>query len=236
MSAFGYQGGAGTYWGNPYGGRYYSPSGVLTNAPSGTGGVFTSQSPLDAIANLAYAAQSGGDSLGSSSPGSQSTNSGRGPGAGPAMGALTSMGVGYLGSQAGLPGWASGMVGSLAGKGVAKGEVTVEDIANTAIFGGLKAAVPAIFSGPVGLAVGLGLGLLGFNPAQGLGEMLGMYEGLAPGYEGGFFGTQGKGLGISGGLPGFDIGPSPEGFDEGEASLAYMNRLNKAAAGHHFNK
>lgn len=27
-----------------------------------------------------------------------------------------------------------------------------------------------------------------------------------------------------------------EGFDEGEASLAYMNRLNKAAGGHHFNK
>lgn len=27
-----------------------------------------------------------------------------------------------------------------------------------------------------------------------------------------------------------------QGFDEGEESLAYMNRLNKAAGGHHFNK
>ena len=27
-----------------------------------------------------------------------------------------------------------------------------------------------------------------------------------------------------------------QGFDQGEESLAYMNRLNKAAGGHHFNK
>ena len=27
-----------------------------------------------------------------------------------------------------------------------------------------------------------------------------------------------------------------QGFHEGEESLAYMNRLNKAAGGHHFNK
>lgn len=167
MSSFGNQGAgfyAGTNWGNPYGGRYYSPSGQLTGNTGLKGGT----SPLDAAAELAYASQSGGDTIGSYGGDGPSTGGGRSQGAGPAMGALTSMGVGYLGSQAGLPGYATGPLGSFAGKAVGKGEITEHDLATVSLATAAKAAAPALFANPA-VALGLGVaGLFGFNPFSSL--------------------------------------------------------------------
>lgn len=65
-----------------------------------------------------------------------------------------------------------------------------ESVANSAI-GSL-----AGLAGPIGGAAYAIARALGFNPAQGIGESLGMYEGLTPGYQGGFWGDQGIGTGI----------------------------------------
>ena len=171
MSSFGNQGAgfyAGTNWGNPYGGRYYSPSGRVTGSTGLKGGT----SPLDAVAELAYASQSGGDTIGSYGGDGPSTGGGRSQGAGPAMGALTSMGVGYLGSQAGLPGYVTGPLGSFAGKAVGKGEITEHDLATVSLVTAAKAAAPALFANPA-VALGLGVaGLFGFNPFSALVDRL----------------------------------------------------------------
>lgn len=168
MSSFGNQGAgfyAGTNWGNPYGGRYYSPSGVATGSTGLKGGT----SPLDSVAELAYASQSGGDTIGSyGGDGPSAGSGGRAQGAGPAMGALTSMGVGYLVGQMGLPSYVGGPLSSLAGKAVSKGEITEHDLATVSLATIAKAAAPALFANPA-VALGLGVaGLFGFNPFSSL--------------------------------------------------------------------
>ena len=117
MGSFGNQGAgfyAGTNWGNPYGGRYYSPSGVLT----GSTGVKAS-SPLDAVADLAYSGMNPGSSLSDEGVAAEGVSSlGGGLGLGKGFGALASLGTGMALGHAGMPGPLSGALSGLAGKAV----------------------------------------------------------------------------------------------------------------------
>lgn len=175
MSSFGNQGAgfyAGTNWGNPYGGRYYSPSGQLT----GSTGVKAS-SPLDAVADLAYSGMNPGVSLSEESTPTDGVSSlSGGLGLGKGVGTLASIGTGMALGRAGMPGPLSGALSGLAGKAVGQESVTLNDVANLGISAFARAALPGVFAGIPGLAVGIGMNMLGINPASLLGRALGVPE------------------------------------------------------------
>ena len=170
MSSFGNQGAgfyAGTNWGNPYGGRYYSPSGVLTGSTGLKGGM----SPLDAVAELAYASQSGSDISGntsSSSPGSVGSGLGLGGLAGSLAGTATGIGLGYAGAPSSVSSFASG----LAGKAVGQESISAHDIASLALGSLAKGVAPGVFAGIPGMAIGTLSSLLGFSPFSALVDLL----------------------------------------------------------------
>lgn len=176
MSSFGNQGAgfyAGTNWGNPYGGRYYSPSGVLTGSTGLKGGT----SPLDAVADLAYSGMNPGASLSEESTPTDGVSSlSGGLGLGKGVGTLASIGTGMALGRAGMPGPLSGALSGLAGKAVGQESVTLNDIANLGISAFARAALPGVFAGIPGLAIGIGMNMLGINPASLLGRALGVPE------------------------------------------------------------
>ena len=176
MSSFGNQGAgfyAGTNWGNPYGGRYYSPSGVLTGSTGLKGGM----SPLDAVAELAYSGMNPGVSLSEESTPTDGVSSlSGGLGLGKGVGTLASIGTGMALGRAGMPGPLSGALSGLAGKAVGQETVTMNDLANLGISAFARAALPGVFAGIPGLAIGIGMNMLGINPASLLGRALGVPE------------------------------------------------------------
>ena len=191
MSSFGNQGAgfyAGTNWGNPYGGRYYSPSGVLT----GSTGVKAS-SPLDAVADLAYSGMNPGSSLSDEGAAAEGVSSlGGGLGLGKGFGALASLGTGMALGHAGMPGPLSGTLSGLVGKAVGQESVTLNDLSNLGISALAKSALPGLFTGLPGMAIGIGMNMLGINPASLLGRALGspemMSESDRASYVGGLLG------------------------------------------------
>ena len=161
---------------------------------------------------------SGGGSEGATTGGSQSqTTSGSFTGFGSAAGAAakgaTSAGLSF----AGAPATVGNIAGGLIGAAVSKGEVTEADIVDI----GSKAIVGAFFGNPAVTALSAVesiSSLLGVNgPIAALQEALGLTS-VTPGYEGGLFGSPGRGTGISGGVPGSssaDAGQTP-GYDPGD--------------------
>ena len=127
---------------------------------------------------------------------------GASPGVATAVGVAISAATGLLGAPAAVGSIAGGVGKGIAGKGM-----TDQDMANLAI------STIATALGVPGVAMA-GLGRLGFNPAQGLAEALGISD-VTPGYEGGFFGTAGLGSGLRGGISS-DVSGTPSGFSEGD--------------------
>ena len=234
MSSCGNQGAgfyAGTNWGNPYGGRYYSPSGVLT----GSTGVKAS-SPLDAVAELAYASQSGSDISGntsSSSPGSVGSGLGLGGLAGSLAGTATGIGLGYAGAPSSVSSFASG----LAGKAVGQESISAHDIASLALGSLAKGIAPGVFAGLPGMAIGTLSGLLGFNPFSALVNLLArefsitdlMSDQARAGYVSDMLGVDMSDVGVGRGdvstvpnsydalnAPTRDAPEAPPGFDEND--------------------
>lgn len=106
------------------------------------------------------------------------------------LGNVVGMGAGKLGAPGPIGGLVSGITSALLGKGDPSNKV-----ANSAIKAGLTLAFPQL-APVIGLA-----SMFGLNMRQGLAELFGI-ETPAPGYEGGFFGTQGIGSGIDSSLGG----------------------------------
>ena len=235
MSSFGNQGAgfyAGTNWGNPYGGRYYSPSGVLTGSTGLKGGM----SPLDAVAELAYASQSGSDISGntsSSSPGSVGSGLGLGGLAGSLAGTATGIGLGYAGAPSSVSSFASG----LAGKAVGQESISAHDIASLALGSLAKGIAPGVFAGLPGMAIGTLSGLLGFNPFSALVDRLArefsitdlMSDQARAGYVSDILGVDMSDVGVGRGdvstvpnsydalnAPTRDAPEAPPGFDEND--------------------
>ena len=235
MSSFGNQGAgfyAGTNWGNPYGGRYYSPSGVLTGSTGLKGGM----SPLDAVAELAYASQSGSDISGntsSSSPGSVGSGLGLGGLAGSLAGTATGIGLGYAGAPSSVSSFASG----LAGKAVGQESISAHDIASLALGSLAKGVAPGVFAGLPGMAIGTLSGLLGFNPFSALVDRLArefsitdlMSDQARAGYVSDILGVDMSDVGVGRGdvstvpnsydaliAPTRDAPEAPPGFDEND--------------------
>lgn len=131
---------------------------------------------------------------------------------GAGLGSLPSRAVGVavntLTTMEGVPAPMASMLGGLA-KGVTGKGLSTEDMANMAF------DAIAVSLGLPGFALGIAHAL-GFNPAQGIAETLGL-TGVAPGYEGGFFGTPGIGSGVSGGsIAAPDVDTTPAGFTESD--------------------
>ena len=191
MSSFGNQGAgfyAGTNWGNPYGGRYYSPSGVLTGS---TG--LKSASPLDAVADLAYSGMNPGVAM-TDDAAQEGTSTFGGLGLGKGVGALASTATSMALGRAGMPGPLSGALSGLTGKAVGQETVTMNDLANLGISAFARAALPGVFTGIPGLAIGIGMNMLGINPASLLGRALGLPEMMSESDRASYVGGQ---LGIS---------------------------------------
>jgi len=106
------------------------------------------------------------------------------------LGNVMGMGAGKLGAPGPIGGLVSGITSALLGKGDPSNKV-----ANSVIKAGITLAFPQL-APVIGLA-----NMFGLNMKQGLTELFGM-EKPAPGYEGGFFGTQGIGGGIDSSLGG----------------------------------
>ena len=235
MGSFGNQGAgfyAGTNWGNPYGGRYYSPSGQLT----GSTGVKAS-SPLDAVADLAFGAYSGGSDISgntsSSSPGSVGSGLGLGGLAGSLAGTATGIGLGYAGAPSSVSSFASG----LAGKAVGQESISAHDIASLALGSLAKGIAPGVFAGLPGMAIGTLSGLLGFNPFSALVDRLArefsitdlMSDQARAGYVSDMLGVDMSDVGVGRGdvstvpnsydalnAPTRDAPEAPPGFDEND--------------------
>ena len=235
MSSFGNQGAgfyAGTNWGNPYGGRYYSPSGVLTGS---TG--LKSASPLDAIAGAAFGAYSGGSDISgntsSSSPGSVGSGLGLGGLAGSLAGTVTGIGLGYAGAPSSVSSFASG----LAGKAVGQESISAHDIASLALGSLAKGIAPGVFAGLPGMAIGTLSGLLGFSPFSALVDLLArefsitdlMSDQARAGYVSDMLGVDMSDVGVGRGAvstvtnsydalnaPTRDAPEAPPGFDEND--------------------
>ena len=163
------------------------------------------------LADMISAAGGGSDGGGadpSNSPAGSST-SGRADGFGlssgisSAVGKGVSTGLGFAGAPAAVAGLAGGLATGIAGKGISS-----EDMANLAM------NAVAVALGVPGVAM-TGLQALGFNPAQGLAEALGLSN-TTPGFEGGFFGTPGLGLGIEGSISDTGVDSTPSGFGVGD--------------------
>ncbi len=118
---------------------------------------------------------------------------------GAAVGMGASFGVSTGLSSIGVPGAIAGVAGSLAGRAAQGKDVGLPDVVNASINAALNGAVPGL---------GIALGMLGFNPAQGLTEAFGLSD-VTPGFEGGFFGKQGIGFGVDSGMAGSG---TPAGF------------------------
>lgn len=141
--------------------------------------------------------------------------------AGPREGAgLSSLLAGGLGALAGQvagragAGPLSGLISSMVSGALGKGDPS-NKIANSAIKTGLSLAFPQL--SPI---LGL-MSLFGISPnfRQGLGELFGI-DNVTPGYEGGFFGTQGIGSGLDASQGGFGYGTgidtTPAGYDSSD--------------------
>lgn len=229
MSSFGNQGAgfyAGTNWGNPYGGRYYGTTGQAT----GSTGLKTS-SPLDAVANLIYSGQNLGDTLGGSGSdgggpvGNGNTSSGRSGGLGGIGGLGASMASSYAMGQMGVPGYIGGPISSAIGKAVAQGELTQHDIATIGLTSLTKGALPGLFAGPLGLAAGIGFGLMGYNPFSALVDQLAwasstpeaMSNAARAAYVGNWLGLDLNETPFENTNPfSQDIGSTTPGFDDGD--------------------
>ncbi len=235
MGSFGNQGAgfyAGTNWGNPYGGRYYSPSGVLT----GSTGVKAS-SPLDAVAGAAFGAYSGGSDISgntsSSSPGSVGSGLGLGGLAGSLAGTVTGIGLGYAGAPSSVSSFASGLVG----KGVGQESISTHDIASIALGPLAKGVALGVLAGLPGMAIGTLSGLLGFNPFSALVDRLArefsitdlMSDQARAGYVSDMLGVDMSDVGVGRGdvstvpnsydalnAPTRDAPEAPPGFDEND--------------------
>lgn len=137
------------------------------------------------------------------------------------LGNVVGMGAGKLGAPGPIGGLVSGITSALLGKGDPSNK-----IANSAIKAGITLAFPQL-APVIGLA-----SMFGLNMRQGLSELFGI-ETPAPGYEGGFFGTQGIGSGIDSSLGGLQGvmgdsfasdglggesggGSTPSGYDSGD--------------------
>ena len=122
--------------------------------------------------------------------------------------AATSLALGYAGAPPAVANVTSSLVGGIANKGISD-----EDVANLAISTALTTL------GVPGLALGA-LSALGFNPAQGISEALGIAN-VTPGFEGGFFGSQGIGFGISGPTIALGISTENSGMSDGSTPAGY---------------
>ena len=133
---------------------------------------------------------------------------------GTAVGMGASLGVSTGLSSMGVPGAIAGVAGSLAGRAAQGKDVGLSDVVNASINTALNGAVPGL---------GIALGMLGFNPAQGLTEAFGLSD-VTPGFEGGFFGKQGIGFGVDSGMAGSG---TPAGFGANDlgSGLAGINGI-----------
>lgn len=163
------------------------------------------------LTESAVAQDSGGTSE-TSSTGEVGNTSTGGFGLSPGVASAVGKGASTMASLAGLPGLAAAAVGSVASSVAGKG-VSAQSIGNTAI----NVALTAM--GLPGLAISA-LSVFGWNPMQAIEEALGVVD-VTPGFEGGAFGQQGIGGGITGGLGGFGetsgYGESPGGYGFGES-------------------
>ena len=89
---------------------------------------------------------------------------------------MASLGTGMALGRAGMPGPLSGTLSGLAGKAVGQESVTLNDLANLGISALAKSALPGLFTGLPGMAIGIGMNMLGINPASLLGRALGSPE------------------------------------------------------------
>ena len=174
--------------------------------------------PSSVLDVVSVIGETGGGSEGATTGGSQSqTTSGNFTGfgsiAGSAAKGATSAGL----SLAGAPSFVGNIAGGLVGSAVGKGEVTEADMVDI----GSKAVVGAILGTPAVTALSAVeaiSSLLGVNgPIAAMQEAFGLTN-VTPGYEGGLFGTPGRGTGISGGINGSssaDAGQTP-GYAPGD--------------------
>lgn len=143
------------------------------------------------------------------------------------LGNVASMGVGKMGAPGPIGGLVSGVTSALLGKGDPSNKIT-----NSAIKAAISLAFPQL-SPVIGLA-----SMFGLNMRQGLSELFGV-EKPAPGYEGGFFGTQGIGSGIDTSLGGLQDamsgafgsdaysggGGTPSGYDQGDLGSGLSSQI-----------
>lgn len=120
-----------------------------------------------------------------------------------AVGKAAEFGLALAGAPKAVSSVAGGVTTGLVGKGI-----SAQDITNVA-FNTLAVAL-----GVPGMAMAA-LGALGFNPTQGIAELLGISD-VTPGFEGGFFGTPGVGTGVTAapgeGIGGFGVQGSTPGY------------------------
>lgn len=155
-------------------------------SPTGTGG-----SVFDVLSNQGSPTNNSGNS-GSSDDGGLTSVEGGAPMSGPigsAIGSAVGFGVSTAAAMAGMNPAAAGIAGSLTGKAATGKDINTETVVNAVAMAALNAAVPGL---------GLVASITGFNPAQGFSEAFGLSD-VTPGYEGGFFGKQGIGIGLDGG-------------------------------------
>ena len=154
---------------------------------------------------------SGGASDGSGAQGgTASTATGPSGGLGGLAGSIASAATSTGFSLAGAPAGVGTAAGGLVGAAVGKGSVSEADVATATAKGVVAATLGPTVAGVLGIAEGLA-SMFGVNgPYAALAEALGLTN-VTPGFEGGLFGTPGRGGGISATDGG--IGASPgEGY------------------------